>query len=218
MGQRIWFYVLTGCVAIVEISVGILISPSVAIWMLIISLPLGLFSFWKLYKPSVEISLKKGSNKMLILLGIFLVVGGLVGGGILIKSQLDINSNATQTIVYCCTRNNTYQVWAVNKGNKTDTIFITLGVSSLITDFQANMGAKLPTVIEGGKNGNFITFEIEQLPPKVNLTYLIDVHDKAEQAYKFTAWSEIITSDIEAKFTGQCPSISKVGPEETMPY
>jgi len=154
---------------------------------------------------------------MLIVLGAFIIIGGIIGGGFLIKSQLNIESNVKTTIVYCCVRGNEYQVWAVNQGNHKDTVFVTLGTGSLITDIKALMGASLPTIIEGGPNGNFITFKITELPPGVSLSYLVDVVSNAEKPYKFTAWSETTTSNITATFIGECPKITGVGPEETAP-
>jgi hypothetical protein len=215
MWQRIWLYIGTGCIAAVEIAVGVIVSPTVAVWMLIIAIPLGLFSYWKVFKPNMQISLKKRGSKMLILVGAFIIIGGIVGGGFLIKSQLDVKNKVTT--IYCCVRDNTYQVWADNKVNNTDTVYITLGTSSLITDFRAIMGASLPTIIEGGNNANFITFKIEQLPPNVSLTYLIEVNSIAEQPYKFTAWSEVTKNNISVKFVGRCPQITSVGLEETKP-
>ena len=83
MGQRIWPYILAFCIAAVEIAVGILVSPTVAIWMLIVAIPLGVFSFWKILKPNMHISLKKRGSKMLILLGVLSIVCGIVVGGFL---------------------------------------------------------------------------------------------------------------------------------------
>lgn len=151
---------------------------------------------------------------MLIVLGGLIVIGGIVGGGFLIKSQLDIKT----TVVRCCIQGNAYQVWASNPaGNDKDTVFVSLGTSSMITDIKALMGASLPTIIEGGPNGNFITFKISELPPGVSLSYLIDVVSNAENPREFTAWSETTTSNVRAIFIGQCPEITAVGPEETAP-
>ena len=151
---------------------------------------------------------------MWIVLGVLIIIGGIIGGGLLIKSQLDIKT----TVVRCCIRGNEYQVWASNPpGNDKDTVFVSLGTSSLITDIKALMGAGLPTIIEGGPNGNFITFKITELPPGVSLGYLIEVSSNAEKPHKFTAWSETTTSTITATFIGQCPEYGEWGPEERAP-
>lgn len=151
---------------------------------------------------------------MIVGVGIFVVIAGIIGGGFLIKSQLAVET----TVVYCCIRGDEYQVWAVNPPDSDkDTVFVTVGTSSRITQIEALMGASLPPVIEGGPNGNFITFKITELPPGVTLNYLIHVVSSAETPYKFTAWSETTTSKITAKFVGKCPEITGWGPEETAP-
>jgi hypothetical protein len=170
-------------------------------------------------KYKIRISLKKRGSKVLIGLGIFIILGGIIGGYFLIKLQLNTESNVETTIVYCCINGNTYQVWAANKGNNIDTIFITLGTSGLITDFKANMGASLPRIIEGGKNANFITFEIDKLPPNVSLTYLIPVSlytGDEKRPRQFTAWSDVTKNNILTKYLGECSEI-EFGPLETAP-
>jgi hypothetical protein len=154
---------------------------------------------------------RKGS--MLLGLGIFLIVAGIVGGSFLIESQSSIRT----TIVRCCIEGNTYHIWATNPpSNDKDTVFISLGTSSLITNIEALMGASLPTIIEGGVNANFITFKITELPPNVTLGYIIEVGYSAETPRNFTAWSETTKNSITVIFTGQCPTW-KFGPEETAP-
>lgn len=172
------------------------------------------YLFWPLRKRTV----KGGKEKMLFGLGIFIIVAGIVGGSYLIESQSNIKSNVETTIVRCCVRGNEYQIWASNPpGNDKDTVFVTLGTSSMITNIKALMGASLPTIIEGGPNGNFITFKITELPPGVSLGYIIDVVSNAEAPHKFTAWSETKASNITATFIGECPKHGEWGPEETAP-
>jgi len=134
-----------------------------------------------------------------------------------IEKRLKEMDNVKTSTVYCCVRDNVYQVWAINQGNYKDTLFVTLGTSSRIIDIKALMGATLPTIIEGGENGNFITFKISELPPSVSLGYLVNVISNAEKPRKFTAWSETMTSNIAARFIGECPKITGFGPEETAP-
>lgn len=168
---------------------------------------------WSVLPLRKRISLKKGANKMWIVIGGLIIIGGIIGGGFLIKSQLDIMT----TVVRCCIEGNAYHVWASNPpGNEKDTVFVSLGTSSLITDVEALMGASLPPIIEGGPNGNFITFKISELPPGVSLGYLIDVVSNAEAPHQFTAWSEKTGSNIRATFIGQCPQF-EFGPEERAP-
>jgi hypothetical protein len=165
-------------------------------------------------KTKYRVYLKRGGRKVIIGVGISIIIAGIIGGGFLIKSQMAVKT----TIVYCCIRGNEYQVWAVNPpGNDKDSVFVTLGTSSRITEIEALMGASLPPIIEGGPNGNFITFKITELPPGVSLGYLIYVVSNAETPYKFTAWSETTTSKITARFVGKCPEIIEWGPEETAP-
>jgi hypothetical protein len=218
VGNRIWLYIGTICVAAVEVAVGVLISPTAAINMLIIAIPLGIISYWKVFKPNVRISLKKGGRKMLVgvgIAGIAICIGAIIWFGFLIKSQLDIDVKAAT--VYCCASANTYQIVVDNAGNDTETIFVTLGTSGLITDFKPLMGASLPNITEGGKNANFITFKVEQLPPNVSLSYLVSIAWKADQPHKFNAWSGTTKINIPVKFTGECPKIISVGPEEKAP-
>ena len=199
----------------------ILVSVGLAGLSRFISLPLAVLLWgisvglvcWSALPLLGRVSIKKGANKMLIVLGALIIIGGIIGGGFLIKSQLDIKT----TIVYCCIRSNEYQVWAVNHGDDKDTVFVTLGTGSTITEVKALMGAGMPTIIEGGPNGNFITFKISELPPGVSLGYLIDVVSNAEEPYKFTAWSETKTSNVKTRFVDECPKITGVGPEETAP-
>jgi len=134
-----------------------------------------------------------------------------------IEKRLKEMNNVKTTIVYCCVRGNEYQVLADNQGNDKDSVFVTLGTGSMITNIKALMGASLPPIIEGGLNANFITFKITELPPSIRLGYLIKVVSNAEKPYKFTAWSETIKSNITAKFTGECRKIIGVGSEETAP-
>ena len=165
-------------------------------------------------RAKYRVYLKRGGRKVIVGVGIFVVIAGIIGGGFLIKSQLAVET----TVVYCCIRGDEYQVWAVNPPDSDkDTVFVTVGTSSRITQIEALMGASLPPVIEGGPNGNFITFKITELPPGVTLNYLIHVVSSAETPYKFTAWSETTTSKITAKFVGKCPEITGWGPEETAP-
>jgi hypothetical protein len=177
----------------------------------------GLLS-WSAWPLRKRISIKKGANKMLIVLGCLIVIGGIVGGGFLIKSQLNIKGNVEATTVRCCIENNIYHVWASNPPDSDkDTVFISLGTSSMITNVKALMGASLPTIIEGGLNANFITFKITELPPNVSLGYIIEVGDTAETPRNFTAWSEITKRNITVMFIGQCPQNAGWGPWETAP-
>ena len=220
MGSRIWFIIVAICIAAVEIAVGVLISHTIAMWMLVVAIPLGTVALCKASKPNIQISLKKGGNRMLIglgIAGIVVCIGGIIGCSFLIISQSNIKDGVKATIVYCCTRDNIYQIWADNKGNDKDILFVTLGTSSLITDFRTTMGASLPSIIEGGKNANFITFKIEQLPPSVSLTYLVYVSGSVEQPHKFTAWSEVTKNNISVKFVGECPKITEWRHEEKVP-
>jgi hypothetical protein len=157
---------------------------------------------------------KGRENKMLLGLGIFLIVAGIVAGSFLIESQSLIKT----TIVYCCIRDNQYQVWAVNQGDDKDVVFVTLQTSSRITEIEPLMGANMPTVIEGGPNGNFVTFKITDLPPDVSLGYLIHVVSTAQTPSKFTAWSESTGKNIRTMYVGECSKITKIGPEETAPH
>ncbi len=134
-----------------------------------------------------------------------------------IEGRLKEMNNVKTTIVRCCVEGNTYQVVADNQGNDKDTVFVTLGTDSRITDIKALMGAGLPTIIKGGLGGNFITFKITELPPNISLSYLIYVVSNEEKPREFTAWSERIKSNITATFTGQCPKFGAFGPEETAP-
>ena len=118
--------------------------------------------------------LKRGGSKMIFYLGI----GFILVGCVFVATQLDFHAEAqlaVKTTVSCCILDNTYQIVANNQGTDTDTVVVTLGTSGTITDIQALMGASLPHIIEGGPNGNFITFKISELPPGVSLGYLIDV-------------------------------------------
>jgi hypothetical protein len=103
-----------------------------------------IYLFWPLRKGAVTI--RGGTKKMLLVLGMVLVVAGIVGGSVLIETQTVIKT----TIVYCCIRDNEYQVWAVNQGDDKDVVFVTLQTSSGITEIEPLMGANMPTVIEGG--------------------------------------------------------------------
>jgi LPXTG-motif cell wall-anchored protein len=167
--------------------------------------------FWAL-----SLRRKKGGSNMIFYLGIaFIIVGCVV-----VITQLDFHTESQsniKTTVRCCVLGNTYQVVADNQGNDTDTVFVTLGTSSRITDIKALMGASLPTIIKGGINANFINFKITELPPSIPLNYLVYVIDNAEEPREFTAWSERTKSNITATFTGQCPQIGAAGPEETAP-
>jgi hypothetical protein len=96
MAKQIWFFIGAVCVAAVEIAMGVLISRQVALYSLFIAIPLGLFAYWKVFTP--KISLKKGGNKMLVVLGALIMVGGLFGGGFLIIHQLNINTVAKQML------------------------------------------------------------------------------------------------------------------------
>ena len=196
------------------------ISPRVGITVCAVITLVGIFLIVRAYrgKTKYRILLKKGGSKVVIGLGIFIIIAGIIGGGFLIKSQLRIESNVTTTIVRCCIPGNAYQVWATNPpGNDKDTVFVSLGTSSMITNIKALMGASLPTIIEGGLNANFITFKITELPPNISLSYIIEVGYSAKTPRNFTAWSEATKSNITATFTGQCPQLGVAGPEETAP-
>jgi hypothetical protein len=134
-----------------------------------------------------------------------------------IDKRLEEIINVKTTIVYCCIQDNEYHIWADNQGNDKDTVFVILGTNGLITDIKALMGASLPTIIEGGKNANFVTCKITELPPGVSLSYVVYVVSNAEKPYKFTAWSEKRTSNITARFVGQCPKVGRAGPVEIAP-
>jgi len=225
MGMPKWWDTSAGAWGLLLIGVGVgivltYISPQVGIPVGVVITLGGIFLIIRAYrgKTKYKLSLKRGGSKVLIGLGIFIIIAGIIGGGFLIKSQLNIKSSVETTIVRCCVRGNEYQIWASNPpGNDKDTVFVTLGTSSMITDIKALMGASLPTIIEGGPNGNFITFKITELPPGVSLGYLVDVVSNAETPYKFTAWSETKASNITATFIGECPKVTGVGPEETAP-
>jgi hypothetical protein len=164
---------------------------------------------------------KKGVSRMFFYLGIAFIIAGCVFVVTQLDFRIESQSNTTsnaQTTVHCCILGNTYQVVANNQGNDTDTVFVTLGTGSLITDIKALMGASLPTIITGGKNANFVTFEIDKLLPGISLYYLVYVFFNAEKPREFTAWSEKTKSNITATFTGQCPEIIGGGPEETVPH
>lgn len=166
--------------------------------------------FWAL-----SLRRKKGGNKMFYIGIVFILVGCAF-----IVSQLDFRVEAepsTKTTVHCCMLDNTYQVVANNQGTDTDIVIVTLGTSATITDIKALMGASLPTIIKGGINANFVNFKIPELLPHIPLNYVVYIHDDAEQPRELTAWSEKTKCNITATFTGQCPHVIKVGPEETAP-
>jgi hypothetical protein len=119
------------------------------------------------------------------------------------------------TIVRCCILGNKYQIVAQNMGNKKDIVIITLGTNYSITEWYPIMDASLPTEINGGVGGNFITFKIDELIPNIALCYIIQTSFDAEKPRKFTAWS-VETGDVEAIFTGQCPAFGIAGPKETI--
>jgi LPXTG-motif cell wall-anchored protein len=167
--------------------------------------------FWAL-----SLRRKKGGNKMFYLGIAFIIIGCAF-----IVRQLDFRVEAQPTIkttVQCCILGNTYQVVADNQGSDTDTVIVTLGTSSMITDIKALMGASLPTIINGGINANFVNFKIPELLPHIPLNYLVYVAYDAEEPRDFTAWSERTKGNITATFTGQCPHVTGVGPEETVPH
>ena len=197
------------------------VSPLIGIPIGAIMCLAGIFLIIRAYlsKFKVKISLKKGSNKVLVwvgIVGILVCIGGIVGFGFLIHSQLGINKNVEATIVRCCISDKTYQVAVDNRGNDTDTVSITLKINDPITDFKPIMGASLPNIIEGGKNANFITFKVEQLPPGVQLSYVISTNWEAKQPREFKAWSYVTKNNITTGFTGQCPTFT-FGPEEKAP-
>ena len=168
------------------------------------------YLFWPLRKRTI----RGGKKKMLLGLGIAFIVAAIIGGSVLIESQTVIKT----TIVYCCIRDSEYQVWADNQGDDKDVVFITLQTSSLITEVEPLMGASSPPIIEGGPNGNFVTFKIADLPPDVSLGYLIHVVSTAQTPSKFTAWSESTGKNIRTMYVGDCSRITKIGPEETAPH
>jgi hypothetical protein len=205
---------------------GIPIPPIFGIISIAVGGLLILFTFYLIFTSYIlpffknRISIKQGGNKIIISLGIIILVVGIISGSVLIASQLNIKTDTKITTVYCCLNGNTYQVWADNKGDDIDTIIIKLGTSGLITEFRAIMGASLPKIIEGGTNANFITFEIDKLPPDTSLAYLISsvlLQSDEKIPRQFTAWSVVTKKNITTKFLGECPKIIKVGPEETAP-
>src|SRR4030042_1182771 len=134
-----------------------------------------------------------------------------------IEKRLKEMTIVKTAIVYCCIGTNVYQVSVHNQGNDVDTVFVTLGTSGIIAGIEALMGASLPTIIQGGQNGTFISFKESGLPPGVNLAYHIHLRSNAEKPYKFTAWSETTKSNIPAEYIGRCPQWAGKGPEETAP-
>jgi len=168
--------------------------------------------------------LKKGNkSKMILGLGVVLVIGGLV----IILTQIDFRTKTTDevtthiklpdTAVYCCIGSRAYQLLVENKGVDKDVVFVTLMVDGQISGIKALMGASSPTILEGGVNANFITFKTGELLPGMSLGYLIDVNWTAAKPIKFTAWSDMTKGNLSTKFTGQCPSITSIGPEKTAP-
>ena len=121
------------------------------------------------------------------------------------------------TVVRCCLRGNTYQIWPQNEGDKQDSVVITLSTSSPITGFHAIGGASLPTIIQGGIHQEFIAFKIDELIPRPEFWYVytVDTYYTAEQPYGLTAWSDE-TGDLQAIALDKCPEIIAVGPEETI--
>jgi hypothetical protein len=159
---------------------------------------------------------KQGGNKMFYV-GIALIVVGCA----LVITRLDFRVEAQsniKTTIQCCILDNTYQIAATNQGSDTDTVVVTLGTDGPITNIQALMGASLPTIISGGVGANFVNFKIPELLPHIPLNYLIYIHDDAEEPREFTAWSEKTKNSVTVTFTGQCPHVVGVGPEETAPH
>jgi hypothetical protein len=84
---KIWLTVGAVCWAAVTTAIGVLLSPSLAVVMLVIAVPLGIVAAWKVFWPNWRVTLKPGGRRMLIVLGGLLVVGGIV----LIAFQLKVN-------------------------------------------------------------------------------------------------------------------------------
>ncbi len=53
MSNKVWLIIATIAVLVAEAAVGTLISPEVALWLLVIVVPLGAFAYWRVFKTKV---------------------------------------------------------------------------------------------------------------------------------------------------------------------
>jgi hypothetical protein len=152
------------------------------------------------------------TKKDIVLLVVGAVVGTVLwmGGQAIYDAIRDSMKPKPNTAVYIQQDPDGWIIIASNLGKATDKVEIQVGeLSDLITDYHATPAGSQVRLINGGPNGNYAIFMIDELPP--DTWRAITLVTKADKLDELSAWSEYV-GDIKVNKT---PITIKFGPEES---
>jgi hypothetical protein len=147
---------------------------------------------------------------------VLLVIGALVGAILTIGGQAvydlirDSMKPKPNTEVYVQQTSDGWIITASNLGKATDKVEIKVGaLSYFITDYHVTPAGGQIRLINGGPNGNYAIFMIDELLP--DTWRAITLVTKADKLDELSAWSEYV-GDIKVNKT---PITIEFGPEES---